>query len=278
MSLTSKLFNIANGWGNLLLSKTVGAKPRIQAQAEIRRASCDECKLSVNGVCSPKPALHEITGEQANGCGCPLDAKTMAEYDACPIGRWGPMLTEEPWQHTLNLAQYKRVAVNQKGGLPVMLYNNLQGLFVSVDKLMMVPYLAMGYKASNDEISTIKLAYGKEVLDYNFNAKILSPTDAFVKAVGSSASNITKPEQIRVLWISRDLCPELSLAAFTRACEFALTTLYKKTGVQYQYVFTEKDDVAELFPYLERLGIYFEGSQIPKDIKEQLIKTKEELV
>lgn len=278
MSLTSKLFNIANGWTNLLLAKTLGTKPRIQAQADMRMDSCNDCSLNVNGVCSPKPSLHVVTGEPSSGCGCPLEAKTMAEYDACPIGKWGPMLAEGPWQHTVNLAKYRKVALAKKDGFPVMLYNTGKGYFVSEDKLVVIPYLAMGYTAEKEEISTVNLVYGKNVLDYNFNAKILSPSDAFVRTVGTSASAITKPNQIRILWISKDICPELSLPAFMRACEFALSTLYNKTSVHYHYIHTEKDDVAELLPHLERLGIYYEGSDIQKDIKEQLIKTKEEFV
>jgi hypothetical protein len=266
----SKLGNIINGWGNLILDKTVGVKDRIKAQAELRTEICNECDLNKSNVCSSSAETqHVVYGTQVYGCGCPLSAKTMSEHDSCPAGKWHQMLNEEQWNDVVNLSRYKTIAYYDRPNVKIRLYNN--GKFFTNDNLeIVIPYLGM-YRIV-DKLYTTTLLHGKDVLNYNFNAKILSPIDSFISYVNRNTHLFTGTYHQLVIWIPMSICSELSPANYYRACQFAMQEIINKVNadISLAYVVTQKDNIEELHTELDKLGVYKEKSNILPSINTTL--------
>lgn len=263
--------NIINGWSNFLKSKTVGAKNYIESQAAVRMSICQTCELNSNGICATREAQHTITGETTNGCGCPLGPKTMSKNDQCPLGKWHAMVSEEIWEDTLAIADYDKLVYASKDlGKDVLLYNQKEnGVFVSADAKLIFPYVTLGWYAGLGFLSTPTVYDAIGLLTFNERAKIFGARDSFIEMLKT-----TKEDKI-ILWIPMILAPEnTNTATFIRACDFCMQDIANRTGKYIQYIYTLTPNADELKTHLDRLGVYYERSQIPTKLQDLINSTK----
>src|SRR5690606_18682075 len=179
------------------------------------------------------------------------------------------MLNDKDFKIMYAASKHKKLCYLHYGNKPVLLYNTNNGFFTSIDSAIVIPYVAIPHHFENGKIQSANIVDGNAVLDYSFNSKILTFSEDFVKGTKLHGQQ-TKPT-LNIVWIPKTLCAELSTSAFRRACEFALADLYNKTQVSYQYIYTEKNNVSELIPYLDKLGIFYDMANISNTIKNQLI-------
>lgn len=81
--------HIFEGWANYLRDRFDTLDPSIKELSEKRLRLCDICHMRTGHACDPaKTGLHVVTGEQVNGCGCHIAAKSMVPAARCPLGKW----------------------------------------------------------------------------------------------------------------------------------------------------------------------------------------------
>ena len=255
-----KVKHIVNGWGNLLRSKLIGVKDHLTIQAAQRKAICKECTLFNGATCSVITGKHVITGEDTLGCGCPIAAKTMAEHDSCPLGKWNAMLNKTVWEYAIALAKYNKVVMHDKNtSSDVVLYNVREdNMFSSLDQSLMIPYTVLAKYADEGRLKTIKLIDGRDVLDYSERAKIFIPTDSFISML---EYNGVEPNTTIIVWVTRVMAEDMSNAKFQQAVDFACQQVFNETKVSINYVVTDtwNDDVKK---ELDNLNVFYEGSTL----------------
>lgn len=81
--------HIFQGWANYLKDKFDMLEDPIKEISQMRLMRCDKCHMRTGHACDPaKTGTHVVTGEQVNGCGCHIAAKSMVPAARCPLGKW----------------------------------------------------------------------------------------------------------------------------------------------------------------------------------------------
>lgn len=97
----SNYTEIVDGWKNYIFPNK-----KIEYIAKARALICAECPLNVLGICSPLKkgrVVKDFTykgkvrkeGDEYQGCGCPLEAKTRSLESKCPLGKFLEATPEE---------------------------------------------------------------------------------------------------------------------------------------------------------------------------------------
>jgi hypothetical protein len=88
--------HIIEGWANYIKDRFDVLPEDIKLISEARLMLCNYCEIREGGSCSPsKIGKHIITGEEVNGCGCYIAAKSMALDAKCPLGKWETRTNKE---------------------------------------------------------------------------------------------------------------------------------------------------------------------------------------
>lgn len=81
--------NIVDGFTELA-KDTVGLVDEETKEMAVKRfRHCVSCTVRTNSVCDQyKEGINIETGESTFGCGCILNAKTLAKDSECPLKKW----------------------------------------------------------------------------------------------------------------------------------------------------------------------------------------------
>lgn len=91
---------ILEGWGNSIKDKFgLLNDPELKAKSEKRLLICNVCTLRDGNTCSKKRTglvvqdfiykdTKRLKGQEVNGCGCSLSAKSLCNDCQCPLGEW----------------------------------------------------------------------------------------------------------------------------------------------------------------------------------------------
>lgn len=258
--------NIFNGWTNLIKSRTIGLAESIEDQALIRSSICNNCELFNRNVCDNKQfTKHVITGEEINGCGCPIPAKTMSQYDHCPAGKWNEMLAPDLWEHVINLSEYDKINVKANNSY-TMYYNQKDyGIFVSRDGNVSLTYQYMAQMANKQNLLTCVIISALDLFKVNEETNVFIIPESVIKYI----NQMVNYDEV-IVWIPKVLMPHIKLEAFLMKCEMACLHIAANTNKQVSYVYGISNDVTPLKSVIELRGIYKHGSVIPKTLKDQL--------
>lgn len=85
----SKINEILEGWGNVMLDQFNAVDPVTKALAKKRMEICNECDMRVFNTCNPaKTGINIINKKPTRGCGCNISAKTLSPQSQCPLSKW----------------------------------------------------------------------------------------------------------------------------------------------------------------------------------------------
>jgi len=260
-----KLLNILNGWTNLIQSKTIGVKSYIEDQAAIRLEICNSCELNVRNICDKtKVTTHVITNEEVYGCSCPLSAKTMAQDDHCPAGKWMPMLNAEEWQHALQISNYDKLSVVVDNNIIMFFNNKKDGIFVSIDGNIGYSYKHMATLAKKKKLITVAMLDATKLLTVNETTNSFKFDDSLISYV----KTITNTDII--FWVPKSMMSNISMGAFIQKCELFTANLTNATNKNIKYFCGLTNDTRLLVEFFENRGIYKEGSIISESIKDKI--------
>lgn len=260
-----KLLNIINGWSNLIQSKTIGIKNYIEDQANIRMNVCNGCEMNIKNVCDKsKVTTHIITNEEVYGCGCPLSAKTMAQDDHCPAGKWMEMLNADEWQHALNISQYDKLSIVVDNNIIIFFNNKKDGIFVSIDGSIGYNYNKMAKLAVRNKLTTVAMLDASKLLTVNEHTNSFKYDDSLINYVKT-----LKYLDI-IFWIPRSMMSEISIGAFMQKCELFVANLSNASNKNIRYICGLTNDMKVLIEFFEQRGVYKEGSTISESIKDKI--------
>jgi hypothetical protein len=85
----SKIFEILEGWGNLIKDGFNMLDAESKELSESRLLHCHGCDMRLGSICNPnRVAPHKVTNNLTRGCGCNIAAKSMTLLAQCPLGNW----------------------------------------------------------------------------------------------------------------------------------------------------------------------------------------------
>jgi hypothetical protein len=260
-----KLLNILNGWSNLIQSKTIGISSYIEEQTKLRLEICNSCEMNVRNVCDKqKVTSHVITNEEVYGCGCPLSAKTMAQDDYCPAGKWMEMLNAEEWMHAIDISKYDKLSVIVDNNIIMFFNNKKDGIFVSIDGNIGYSYKHMAKLMLKRKLITVAMLDASRLLTVNETTNSFKYGDDLINYVK------TLNHQDIVFWMPKNMMPDISVGAFVQKCELFTATVSSFANKNIKYICGITNDIKVIKDFFEHRGVYKEGSTISESLKDKI--------
>jgi hypothetical protein len=265
------LTNIIHGWWNRLKEVTFGNKDYVQEQANIRRIICGGCHINKGGLChADNQGKHIYTGEWANGCNCPISAKSLDPDSDCPVGKWGHMLDEHGWYLAKTISLYPRLYVNfpELNRKNVALYNNKDSnLFCSEDGVFQIPYLHLVRLVKANLVNTCKVLEGKMLLQYNRVTESLSLSEAGMKYIESLK---TVPNQKLVLWVPTNFCGSMTKFNISKALSFIAGDIFRITNKEVGFLMTDTEAPEGFLSGTALYYYYWHGSEVSENVIDEV--------